>query len=412
MANKVYLHVGLPKSGTTYLQAVLGENKSRLSERCDLLYPGASWVAQVHAVRDVLAANPHGSRNPRTDGAWQRLVDEIAAWHGDAVVSMEWLGSANPAQARRVVDSLAPAQVEVVATVRDLARTLPAAWQEFMQNWEQWSWAEFLDSAASDNPRDSPAGELFWSQQDLGRLLAIWTDVLPARHLHVVTLPHQGAPAGELWTRFAEVLGIDGSQFDASGRGSNESLGLESTELMRRVNTVSHTRGMDWPVYDEMFKHALAKRGLAKRKHRESSLRIPAEYEEWTRARSAEMVQALKSSGAHLVGDLVDLEPSFGPGGLQPEEVASDGMLDAAIEGLVALAQDRGHELEALRERNQELRGQVRQLEQQLHLEVEAEGSQKMRAALVKLSEEHPWVMRARKLYSSAMRAVRRDPGR
>lgn len=403
MANKVYLHVGLPKSGTTYLQAVLAENKGRLGERCDVLYPGANWVAQVHAVRDVLAANPHGSRSARTEGAWQRLVDEMADWSGDAVVSMEWLASADPAQARRVVDSLAPAQVEVVVTVRDLARTLPAAWQEFMQNWEQWSWTEFLGSVTSDNPRGTPAGELFWSQQDLGRLLAIWTDVLPARHLHVVTLPHPGAPAGELWTRFADVLGIDGSQFDASGRGSNESLGLESAEVMLRVNTLSHTRGMDWPVYDEMFKHALAKRGLARRKHQESTLGVPAEHAAWTRARAAEMVEAVKASGAHVVGDLADLDPVFGTG-VQPDSLSDAALLDAAMEGIVALAQDRGRELIRLRERNERLHGRVRHLEQEL----ESEWRYPVRAAMVRLSEKHAWAAAARRAYRVGKRVTQR----
>ncbi|HET7329009.1 MAG TPA: hypothetical protein VFJ14_17185 [Nocardioidaceae bacterium] len=408
MARTVYLHVGLPKSGTTYLQAVLGENKARLADRADVLYPGANWVAQVHAVRDVLAANPHGSRSAGTEGAWQRLVDEMAAWHGDAVVSMEWLGSADPDQARHVVASLAPAHVEVVVTVRDLARTLPAAWQEFVQNWEQWSWAEFLASVTSENPRGTPAGDLFWSQQDLGRLLAIWTDVLPPAQVHVVTLPRPGATAGELWTRFAQVLGIDGSGFDASGRGSNESLGLESAEVMLRLNTLSRTRGMDWPLYDEMFKHALAKRGLSKRKHQESSLLVPTEYEEWTRARSAEMVQAVESSGAQVTGDLGDLEPVFGVGGRQPDQLASADLLDAAVDGLVAVAQDRGRELETLRRRNGDLRERVRRLERLLDAQRQAAESPTLRASLVGLSERHGWAMTARRAYVVGKRALRR----
>ena len=63
--------------------------------------------------------------------------------------------------------------------LRDLARTIPAAWQEFMRNWETWTWEEFLGGISSENPRSTPAGNLFWLQQDLGRLLAIWRDVLP-----------------------------------------------------------------------------------------------------------------------------------------------------------------------------------------------------------------------------------------
>lgn len=341
MARKVYLHVGLPKSGTTYLQAVLGENKQRLRTRADLLYPGESWRAQVHAARDVLSPELHGSTNPAVEGAWGRLVDEIASWRGDAVVSMEWLGSADPSQVKRMVTSLAPAEVHMVLTARDLGRTVPAAWQEFMQNWEQWTWQEFLLSITAENPRATPAGRLFWTQQDLGRVLAIWGDVLPPERIHVVTLPKPGAPAGELWARFASVLGITPGLFDASGSGSNESLGLESAELMRRLNDVTRLRGMDWPQYDDAFKHALAKNTLSKRKNVESTLGVPAEHHDWVRARAEEMKDAVRASGVHLVGDLGDLDPVLRAKHSQPEDVTDAALLEAALEGLVGLAQDR-----------------------------------------------------------------------
>jgi FtsZ-binding cell division protein ZapB len=423
VANRLFLHVGLPKSGTTYLQAVLADNKERLGERAGVLYPCKTWDDQVLAARDALSANPHGVPDAKVDGAWQRLLDEVAAWDGDAVVSMEWLGSAEPRQARRMVETAAPAQVEVVVTARDLARTIPAAWQEFVQNWEQWTWPEFLRAVTSDNPRGTPAGNLFWVQQDLGRVLTIWRDVLPAHQIHVVTLPHPGAPAGELWSRFAGVLGIDGSAFDPSGRGGNESLGLESAELMLRLNLLSRQRGVEWPVYNEMLKHALAKRGLAKRRHRESALVLPPEYVEWTRARTAEQVSAVKASGAHVVGDLGDLEPAFGRDGLQPDEVGDDALLEAALEGLVTVTLDRGAELVRLRQRiarlqeeQDGLRDEVTQMQeerdrlQHRHTQMERYQAalmdrslkQLVRDFLVEASERRAWVMWLRKVYSKA----------
>ena len=356
MTTKTFLHVGLPKSGTTYLQAVLAENKDRLADRSRLLFPGRSWQNQVKAVRDVRGQKGRGG-SVDDAGAWGALVDEISAWDGDTVVSMEWLGSAPTEQVARIVESLSSTRVEVVITVRDLARTIPAAWQEFLQNAEVWSWSEFLGAVTSENPRATPAGNLFWSQQDLGKILAVWRDSVPSDRLHVVTLPQAGAPAGELWSRFSHVLGIDGALFDAGGRGSNESLGRESTELMLRLNEVCRAREVDWKTYEEMFKHALAKRGLSKRKHAESpQRRLPPELEDWARARTAEQVRAIEASGASVVGDLDDLEPVFGAPGAEADESSTEAILEAALEGLVALAKDREAELERLRRRNEELR--------------------------------------------------------
>jgi hypothetical protein len=406
VAQKVYLHVGLPKSGTSYLQAVFADNKARLRDRAKLLYPGKTWADQVHAVRDVLAANPHGGKDPAVHGAWQRLVDEVDAWPGDALVSMEWLGSAERRQVRRIVDTLAPAQVEVVVTIRDIARTIPAAWQEFVQNWELWSWPEFLGAVSSENPRGTPAGNLFWSQQDISRLLAIWGDVLSAGQLHVVTVGRKGATAADLWNRVARVLGIDASLFDASGRGSNESLGLESAELMRRLNEVSRTRGLEWPVYNEMFKHALAKRGLSKRRHRESRLRLPRELEPWAQARTTEQIKAIEASGADVVGDLDDLQPDFGFNGIEFPAPESPDLLDAALDGLVALAKDRHDELARLRGRVAALRDKEESLAA-TRAELEAASGRPVRFMLVSLSERHAWLMAARRAYARGARLAR-----
>lgn len=360
MATRVFLHVGLPKSGTTYLQAVLVDNKDRLADRSDLLFPGRNWQEQVRAVRDVRGQKGRGA-SADDAGAWDAMAAEITRWDGSAVVSMEWLGGALTEQAARIVSSLAPAKVEVVVTVRDLTRTIPAAWQEFLQNGETWSWSEFLGSVTSEHPRGTPAGNAFWAQQDLGKILAVWRDSVPGEQLHVVTVPPSGSPPGELWARFSQVLGIDGALFDAGGRGSNESLGRESTELMLRVNEMARSRDVDWATYEEMFKHVLAKRCLSKRRHRESpGRRLPAELAEWAVARTAEQVRAIEASGAAVVGDLADLEPVFADTA-ESAESDTDAVLEAAVEGIVALAKDRGVELERLRRRVDTLSRKSRQ---------------------------------------------------
>ncbi|MGH3356187.1 MAG: hypothetical protein ACRDOJ_09825 [Nocardioidaceae bacterium] len=360
MANTVYLHVGTPKSGTTYLQAVLSANKARLADEARLLYPGRTWGQQVRAVRDILDAHPHGDHDPAVEGAWQHLVDEMAGWDGDALVSMEWLGSAGPRKAPRIVESLHPARVEVIVTVRDLARTIPAAWQEFVQNWNAWSWEEFVAAVSAENPKATAAGRLFWVQQDLGRMFAVWRDVLPAGQVHLVTLPQPGAPASELWNRFASVLGVDPRRFDTTGRGGNESLGLESTELMLRLNRASRLSNVSWDVYNEAFKGTLAKRGLSLRKPRESAVALPESAYAWVKATAAEQVATVQASGVHVVGDLADLEPRLRSPGVQPAALATEALLDAALDGLVFLGENRTKEIARLRAANADLRKQVK----------------------------------------------------
>lgn len=404
MAHTVYLHVGTPKSGTTYVQAVLGANKRRLADESRLLFPGRNWGDQVRATRDVVGANPHGHEDPATEGAWQRLVDEIAAWEGDAVVSMEWLGSAGPKRIPHIVESLQPARVEVVVTARDLGRTIPAAWQEFVQNWNAWSWDEFLAAITAENPKATAEGRVFWVQQDLGRLLTVWRDVLPADRLHVVTLPPRGAPAGELWNRFASVLGIDPHRFDATGSGGNESLGLESTALMLRLNTASRLANMSWDVYREAFKTTLAKRGLSRRRPRESSAVLPDALHPWVEAAAADQIAAVRASGVDVVGDLADLEPRLEAGGLQPDALPDGAVLDAAVDGLVFLAESRTEEIRRLREVNADLRRQV--AAQRRKLTAQRQKLDRPGAQAAVSGTGGAWAARLRRVYRRGRQAV------
>jgi hypothetical protein len=341
VSHRVFLHVGLPKSGTTYIQAVLGKNKSLLKQRAALLYPGETWSRQVDAVRDVRRMKLPPSQKSVVSGAWDRLVAEMEAWPNDSIVSMEWLCMATPGQIQRIVKDLEPAEVHVVFTVRDVGRTVPAAWQEFSQNRSTWRWPEFLEQVTGEEPMETSAGKAFWGQQDMELLLDRWASVVPAERVHVVTLPQSGADPAELWRRMAEVLGIVHDGYDLTDLGSNASLGMESAELMRRVNERLREQGLPVPVYNKVFKHKLAKKTLAARKGQETKVLLPVEYHDWARGRAEQQIAAVKGSGAQVVGDLDELRPVLKTSGdvqSVATEPPADDVLEAAVQALVAVA--------------------------------------------------------------------------
>ncbi len=103
MARRVFLHVGLPKTGTTYLQTMMWHNRSRLRDQ-GFLYPGSIRMDHYRAWQDVRL----GPRTGRATGAWERLREEIDAWDGDALLSHEFFSMATPAQAARVIEELRP----------------------------------------------------------------------------------------------------------------------------------------------------------------------------------------------------------------------------------------------------------------------------------------------------------------
>ena len=392
MSARVFLHVGLPKSGTSYVQQVLAANKAALVEREGLLFPGDGWKDQVAAVRDVRRMG----RRKQTRGAWRRLMAEMSAWPGDSVVSMEWLCAATPEHVRRIVDDLAPAEVHAVFTVRDLGRTLPSSWQEMMQNRKQWTWSEFLDGVTTADGAGSRAHRRFWSQRDLAELLPRWTAALPPGRVHVVTVPPAAAGQDELWNRLCSVLGIDPAGYRTRNLGGNASLGLESTELMRRVNVAARAAGFGLTDYHTVYKRIVAKRVLAARRAQESRLAVPERLGDWLEDAAGRQLEAIKRSGATVVGDLADLRPRPPAEGIQPQELDPEDVLSAAVDALVGLGRqhlDALTSLEKLRKERAVLLRRLAESERQL-----ATATERLEAV-----EQHP----ARTALSGAARRLR-----
>ena len=384
---RVFLHVGLPKCGSTYLQGVLATHKERLATEAGLLFPGKDWRAQVVAVRDVRAMPTRSERiRSEVQGAWDRLADEIRAWPGDVVVSMEWLCGAQPDQVARIITDLAPATVEVVFTVRDLGRRLPASWQESVQNMRTQGWHDFLDEVARLDPQSLPPDATrphrFWKLHDTVELVSRWTRHVPVEQVHVVTVPRPGEPPAALWHRFARVLGIDGERFDTESLARNESLDVASTEMLRRLSP-------RFPDPDLAPKRVLvqnvAKQGLSRRQgqHR---LTLPASAHEWVRARAEAEVVGLKAAGVQVHGDLDELRADPGPVvGLQPEELSDAEVLDAALDGLVLAVQgesDAVEQAEAERARLEQRHADLRARHERLRRQLDAWRSRPLRSAL------------------------------
>ena len=74
---RVFLHIGAIKTGTTYIQTVLRENRERLIEE-GVLFPGRRWRNQVSAVEDVLRLGKTRDGRPMPSARpWPRLVEEL-----------------------------------------------------------------------------------------------------------------------------------------------------------------------------------------------------------------------------------------------------------------------------------------------------------------------------------------------
>jgi hypothetical protein len=301
---RVYLHVGVPKSGTTYLQAILWHNRSALAG-AGLLNPGHVPTAQFHAAVDLQPERYSTWIQPSMLGAWDRLAEQIRAWPDTSIVSHELLSSAAEPEVARALASLGDAEVHIVCTVRDLGRQLPSAWQENVKTRQTMSFAEFL---AAVRAPDGPVAEEFWGFQDAARVLAVWGAALPPERVHVVTVPQPGAAPGLLWRRFAQVIGLGPDALDTIDTevpNSNRSLGLAEAELLRRVNQAL-PESLPWTRYESLVKEQIAEDILLGRGNR---ITVPEPDRPWVADRAARLAEDIRAAGYEVVGDLAELLP-------------------------------------------------------------------------------------------------------
>jgi hypothetical protein len=328
----VILHIGAPKTGTTYLQHVMSTNRATL-RRAGLLYPGLQ-VAHFWASQDLRGSGFRGFVDPHVPGAWQRLVNETRGWPHRAIIDHESFGTATAAQIDRALRDLSFADVHLVYTARDLARQLPAVWQERVKNRSVQTYEDFLTSIRSGRDMDDPSVRRFWNTYGILRVLRRWARHLAPDHVHVVTVPPPGSDRDELWRRFATVLGVDPGAYSTEvPRGLNASLGAAEAAVLRRFNEAIAGLDVPWPAYAAVFKQQIALTLGA----RFDRIEVPKDAYDWAVAWSENTVAELRQTGYDVVGDIEDLIPTTRPTGLDPDNVPPEQFAEAAIAGMVSL---------------------------------------------------------------------------
>jgi hypothetical protein len=308
VSTRVYVHVGLPKTGTTFLQSAMWEGRDALAE-AGCLIPGERKPSAWWAASDLLGRRPRGTYGRRIPGAWDAVSAQIRDWEGDrAIFSEELLSIATRRQIRKLVEDLGDAEVHAVVTVRDLERVLPSLWQQEIRKGRTWTWADFLASVRDPQQGSVTAAAAFWMRFDLDKILAAWAAELAPDRIHVVVLPAHGAPSSTLIDRFAGAVGVDASLLAAAaptGR-SNPALGADEIEVLRRLN-----QRLDGQLSERQYVRVVANGVIPALEARTGSTRvqIPPEHRDWLDATSATLVESLRSSAYDVIGDLDDLLP-------------------------------------------------------------------------------------------------------
>jgi hypothetical protein len=166
MDKRVYLHVGVHRSGTHHLQTQLFRHRAALRE-VGVLYPGAGSTMFLAAVDVRGTHRGWGLRAREVRGQWDQLCRSARVHDGATVLSHELFAAAAPRQVVAAMTMLRGLDVHLVVSTADAA-----------------------------NPATVDA-------------VSRWGRAVEPDHLHLLTGAPGPAGHDALWRGLADVVGFD-----------------------------------------------------------------------------------------------------------------------------------------------------------------------------------------------------------
>ncbi|MGD9962224.1 hypothetical protein [Nocardioides sp.] len=338
MTRVVHLHIGAPKTGTTYVQDRFSLNVDELAKH-GVNYPGRTLgdpsTFHFRAALDLLGQDWGGSPG-HASGSWDAMVRKVRRQRGKVVISHEILAPAPPEKVAKVMRDLRGSEIHLVYSVRDLGRQLPAAWQESIKQGRKWSFRRFLDSTERGNV-------WFARAFDLPGVLGTWGKDLPPERVHVVTVPRRNSKDPDLlWRRFCQALDVDPSWAPLDSTKSNQSLGTVETQLIRRLNRKIGRGPRHEANYDDLVLRLLAREELSG-KRRSPKVTLPPDRFEWAEQQGRIWIDWLAGSGVDVVGDPAELmprRPDPDAPWADPDRVRSRPLMRAALDALEVMTRE------------------------------------------------------------------------
>ncbi|MBO2460178.1 hypothetical protein [Actinomadura violacea] len=353
MASKVILHIGQQKSGTTYLQDVLGHIAEPLAQEAGILYPDSIREVLPDAIENheratrgllggeypwVSAGDAAGERDK-----WVRLMDKVRAWPGTVLLSAEALSVIRSAAVVRLLGEFGAARVEVVITTRRLDRSLPSLWQQHVRNGRHSTIEEYFEALVEQRERGPRAIEEeldlhLWRAFGLGGLVRRWAAAVGPDRIRVVINP--GSPPDLLWRRFAAAVGArhcaGRASDDVRTRRTHGGLTSEETELMVALNRRLDDAG--WSTFERRaLREQILLNGLLVRDERGGPVALPASVRDLVTAWAEEDLAALARSGVEVVGRPDELRPAPEPPDVRAP-ASSEQVAEAAAAAIMAVA--------------------------------------------------------------------------
>ncbi|WP_418061946.1 hypothetical protein [Pimelobacter simplex] len=298
-----FLHIGLPKTGTTALQGALADARDRLESL------GAHNVSRDrHEMRvgQVAAGGLPAFWGSDWDDRWAELAAEYRSSPARCTFwSSESLSHATGQRVSYLAETLG-ADSRIVVTLRPLAPLLVSQWQQWLRrrgtrSLEDWARDQFAAVTAAGEVtvtgrRFMPTLQRF----DLGRIVREWGAAFGESNVILVA---PSADRARNFRVFEALMGVPEVLRPADE--ANESLPYPEAEALRRFNLAYTEGGGDHPTWMRAM-NVLARKPLRElaRDAELHPIRAPRWIAEQANEHASRWLDEIASSNATVVGDL------------------------------------------------------------------------------------------------------------
>lgn len=273
MAERIVLHAGFHKSGTTALQHSFASNAELLnSHRVD--YPASSRHAH-HRAAWGLTGRVWGWRNnggkPIPVSEWEELVRRVNGSKSTALISSEFFTEAKEEHIARLRSDFGSTPIEIVFTSRPFIKILASSYQQYLKYGVRIRYDKWLDEMFHRH-ESSKVTPSFWPRSQVDEVVAKWVAVFGSEKVSVI-LADESEPQF-IFDQFIEILGLPAGSLTPPPVGANRSMTLEETQLLFLVNSI-YDRSNGWDEYRAMIRDGYVRFLADHSSPREGAVRLP-----------------------------------------------------------------------------------------------------------------------------------------
>jgi hypothetical protein len=248
----------------------------------------------------------------------------------DLIISSEFLSELSPENIQKLASSIGDKELQVIFTVRPVAKILPSAYQQEVKNGSKLTYDKWL-ARVLDPEKESRVRTRFWKRHSHHLEIAKWAKIVGVANISVIVADE--AKPEFLTDSFFGLIGASTDSFRESKKDIvNRSMDLAEIELLRRINA-KFDRNLGWDEYVVGIRSTLVKTWTQSLPSDNSpgKLANPEAFRQAIDQRVGEVAEGIRNLGVQVIGDVDSLAKTKYGSNVIPESISIDDLVDPIL---------------------------------------------------------------------------------